>query len=405
MLTINCFVCQFAQAHAVATSSGEAVNSFRQLVAELLELEGAAVEPLEPDALEVLAPPQLQKVLELPEMSILGFSPEAPANSRRVSLESEWMKHLGDLLGDDGRLVKTIIDVDCPSPGDPERILDHGLNLLNATHKLVGVRQTWTRYMVFTFRYTAISDEKRSGLLNMGFNLANGATIDDLIDELLLAPLTTAAKNNDEPQDLPPVWDLKKFSTILKRATPPRVNACLDAFVQSMNRRQERDLTRIYNYHNDLRREALERLSVLPTKEKHLTERHKAAKARDELRLAALIKEYQAKINDLRQKYALKIEVEWTQTREIVMPVQRFDITLKRRKGTRSFGLDWNPLARKLEQPPCEFSHASSRSRNVCDEALHLVSVDASGPCANCGKSYCRACYPNSCPKCGGREA
>ena len=120
-----------------------------------------------------------------------------------------------------------------------------------------------------------------------------------------------------------------------------------------------------------------------------------------DLRLEAITREYQAKVNDLRQKYAMKVELEWIQTLELVLPVQRFEVLIKRRKGERRFTLDWNPLTRKLEQAPCEYSYTWERPREVCDEALHLVSPAAHGPCPDCGKAYCRACQPVKCPRCG----
>ena len=38
------------------------------------------------------------------------------------------------------------------------------------------------------------------------------------------------------------------------------------------------------------------------------------------------------------------------------MPVQRFAVQIRRRKAERMIHLDWNPLARRLEPPACEFS-------------------------------------------------
>jgi hypothetical protein len=73
----------------------------------------------------------------------------------------------------------------------------------------------------------------------------------------------------------------------------------------------------------------------------------------------------------------------------------------RRRKGERLFALDWNPLVRRLEQAPCEYSYTWERAREVCDEALHLVSPAGHGPCAQCGRAFCRACHPVKCPKCG----
>ncbi len=73
------------------------------------------------------------------------------------------------------------------------------------------------------------------------------------------------------------------------------------------------------------------------------------------------------------------------QTLELIMLVQRFGVLIRRRKGERLFPLDWNPLARKLEQAPCEYSYTWEHPREVCDDALHLIKPAAHGPCAHCG--------------------
>ena len=39
----------------------------------------------------------------------------------------------------------------------------------------------------------------------------------------------------------------------------------------------------------------------------------------------------------------MKVELVWVQTLELLMPVQRFSILIKRRKGERLMTLDWNP--------------------------------------------------------------
>lgn len=380
------------------------MNQLQQFVAELLEQEGALIEPIEPEGLEVLAPPPLQAALQVAEFSRLGFGAELPARAQRVSLESDWMQRLSGLLGERGSWAQRVLAPENPLPGSPERILQHSLELLNATYRLQRVEPAWTRYLILSFRYTAFSDEKRDGILKFGLNLANGATLDDLLEDLWStlteAPATSRQAEVLPDVPLPPLWARQKLDEVLAHTLPLRVNQRLAPFLKGMQRRQERDLDRLYTYHNDLRREALERLAALPTSGK-LSEKQQADKEREHQRLEAIAREYQSKINDLRQKYAMKVEVEWLQTLELVMPVQRFELLIKRRKGERLFALDWNPQARKLEQPPCEYSYTRERPREVCDEALHLVSRAASGACSHCGKAYCRACHPVRCPKCG----
>jgi hypothetical protein len=96
----------------------------------------------------------------------------------------------------------------------------------------------------------------------------------------------------------------------------------------------------------------------------------------------------------------MRVAVEWVQTLELVMPVQRFAVQVRRRKAERLVHLDWNPLARRLESAACEFSYSADRPRLVCDDALHLVTPDGLAPCAGCGKTFCRACHRERCPRC-----
>jgi hypothetical protein len=89
------------------------------------------------------------------------------------------------------------------------------------------------------------------------------------------------------------------------------------------------------------------------------------------------------------------------QTQELVMPVHRLAVQIRRRKAERMMVLDWNPFSRRLEAPPCEAGWSAERPRLVCDAALHLVAPAGLAPCASCGRAYCHACEPERCPKCG----
>ena len=355
---------------------------------------------IEPEGLEVLAPPPVQQVLHLPEWVRLGFGAELPPAAQRVGLDSELMGRAGELLGQQGRYARRSYRPENPPPNNPERVLLHTLDLRNATYRLLEVAPAWTCYVILRFRYTAVSDDKRDGLLDFGINRSTGATLDDMLPELLRATQTL------DSLPTPPVkvqyipWTAQQVRAILERALPPRVDLKLHDFFNGMRRRQERDLQRLYEFHHDLRQESVTRLATLAARGE-LNDKQQAEQVRERQRLQAIAREYQVKVTDVRQKYAMKVELEWVQTLEIVMPVQRFTLLLKRRKGERHFSLDWNPLTRQLEQAPCEYSYTWERPRDVCDEALHLVSPPVLAPCPACGKAYCRACHPAKCPKCG----
>jgi len=95
------------------------------------------------------------------------------------------------------------------------------------------------------------------------------------------------------------------------------------------------------------------------------------------------------------------VTVEWAQTLELVVPVHRFTVQIRRRKADRVVSLDWNPVARRLEPPACEATFGTEQPRLVCDDKLHLVVPAGLAPCASCGRPFCRACHGGQCPKCG----
>lgn len=347
------------------------------------------VERIEPEGLELRAPAPVAQVLQIPELARLGFAAELPSNSERVGLESDWLERFGHLLGERGQTAHVTLPVALPQLSNAERVVEHTVNLQNAVYRVVGVTPAWTRYLVMLFRVTAFSDEKRDGVIKLGFNLANGSTLDAVVDGLLSAALEmTDVKGApvSAPASLPPLWTPAQLKSRVARALPERTETHLAPFLKGMQRRLDRDLQRVHDYFDGLRAEALLRLH------KHLTAEKESA--RERLRLEAIVREYEAKVVDLRQKYALRVDVEWSQTLEVVMPVQRVEILIRRRKGERRIALDWNPLARKLDVPPCEYSYTQSPARLVCDDRLHLVSPAAHASCPSCEKTYCRACEP-----------
>jgi hypothetical protein len=371
-------------------------NSFRDFAARLLEYDGALVERIEPDGLEVLAPAPLARELQIPELARFGFAAELPANAERIGLESDWLERFGRLLSERGQVARVTLPVELPRLTNPERVVEHTFSLQNAVYRLINVTPVWTRYLIMLFRVTAFSDEKREGIVKLGFNLANGSALDAIVDELLARAIEMAGMNDAVPplpEHLPSDWTQAQLKSRVARALPERLEAHLAPFLKGMQRRLERDRARVHDYFDGLRAESLLRLR------KQIASAE-AETARERMRLEAIAGEYETKVADLKQKYALSVDVAWSQTVEIVMPVARLEILIKRRKGERPIVLDWNPLARKLDIPPCEWSYARSAIRMVCDDRLHLISPPAHTPCASCSKAYCRACHPLECPKC-----
>jgi hypothetical protein len=377
-------------------------NRMQDFVEALLRHQGALVEPIEPQGLDVIAPPEVQRALGVGELSRLGFGAQLPPMAKRIGMEGDWLDRFGALLGTQGRWTRRVLPVTAKTPGDPERVLGHELVLDNATYRLLSVMPAWTRYLVMDFRASAISDDKRDFMPRVGVNLATGALPDSILTALGPAidrpGFDNAMQDPDapEPVDLPAVWERARVVGLISHALPPRLEAALYPFIKGMRRRLARDEDRLHRYHNDLYHEALQRMAGLPEAD--------PKRIREEQRAEAIAREYHAKLEDLARQYATRVTVEWIQTLELVTPVHRFVVQIRRRKADRTIWLDWNPLARRLESPVCEATLGTERPRLVCDEALHLVVAAGLGPCEGCGKAYCRACHRSGCPKCAARD-
>jgi hypothetical protein len=379
------------------------MGALRDFVAEVLEVEGSAVEAVEPNGLEVLAPEPLRAAMGWPELVRLGFGAELPVGAAAVGFEGDWLDRFGALLGDRGRWAERQFVLPGPPPRiyDPERLLDHAIDFPNGVWRLQEVSAAWTRCLLLAFRYTAVSDEKREGLVWLGFNQGTGAVIDDFtprLRELLAAEVEWQVPDPEVRRAAGPGWDASNLEARVPPLLRYRVRLEVEPFLGAMRRRLDRDRNRIHEYHNDLHHAAQKKLAALAGS---AGEKAESDRKREMLRIAAIEREYAAKLGDLRHNYALRVSVDWVQGLELFVPVQRFQVLVKRRKGEKLMRLDWHPAVRLMETPPSDWGLSIGRSRLVCDDQLHITGPAGQSPCPSCGRAWCRACYPTACRRCG----
>jgi hypothetical protein len=379
------------------------MSELRDFIADLLERRGAAVEALEPDGLAVLAPPPVREAMGWPELARLGFGTECAPGALAVGLEGDWLDKFGALLADEGRWSERQVmpAVDVAPPSDPERLLERALDLPNAVWRFKGVSATTTRCLMLAFRYTAVSDEKREGLIWLGFNQGTGAVVSDILARQ--RPILTQMHDWQSPDRATrlaagPGWSAAMLEARVRALLDHEVRESMEPFLRAMRRRLERDRNRVHAYHDDLRRSALKRIAA---QAKAPGERAETERRRETLRVEAIEREYRAKLDDLRHNYALRVTVEWVQALDLYVPVQRFEVLIRRRKGERLIRLDWHPLVKAAEPPICEAGIGRDRTRLVCDDQLHLTDAAGQAPCPSCGKPFCRACHGAACPRCG----
>ena len=84
----------------------KAIGALRDFIADILEGEGAAIEAVEPDALDVLAPEPVRAAFGWPDFVRLGFGATLPAGAVSIGLEGDWLNQFGGLLGERGRIAE-----------------------------------------------------------------------------------------------------------------------------------------------------------------------------------------------------------------------------------------------------------------------------------------------------------
>jgi hypothetical protein len=378
------------------------MDGLRDFVAGLIERHGAAVEKLEDDRLQVLSPRPLQAALGWPELSQLSFGTKRPDDAIVIGFEGDWISRFGSLLGDHGRWAdRQLMLTGAPEPpDDPERILGRGLDLPNAVWRFESLRAACSRLLMLVFRFSAVSDEKREGLFRIGFNLSTGAPLDELIGPMRPWLDSSRWEAPDHATRIEAGWQWAPavLDARIRGSVGYRIRSELEPFLRATRRRLDRDRNRIHEYHEELHEASRRRLAALPEAG---GEKSEAERLREQLRVAAIEREYRAKLDDLRNHYAMRVSVECVQALDLYVPVQRLRVLIRRRKGERRIELDWHCLVRQLEPPPCDWGLGLDHRRIVCDEKLHLTEPAGFAACRSCAKAWCHACHPARCPRCG----
>ncbi len=376
------------------------MSDLRDILARTLAAQGALVEPIHPDGLEIFAPQNVQQALALPEWSRVGFGTTLPEQAVRVSFEAEWAQRLMRLLGERGAYCA----FNWPSSAPPapaeelERELSRALVLGNATFRLKEVTAARGCYFLLVFHITSTSDDKREDTLYLCINESNGAVADRLINPLLAKLREDWGSGAAGPTqaELPLALSGQRLRERANRLLPAHIRTKLAPFLAGMERRMSRDLERLHSYYGDLRMEMLARIE----NKKRKGEEPKVLEA-EQMRLQAIEREYPAKVADLDRKYAMSVDVSLAQAVRAQLPVLRAELFLLRRKGIRKLHMDWSPLAKGFDLLSCEACFALPRAFSVCDDKLHLVCSACMPACSACARESCRVCHPVKCPRCG----
>jgi hypothetical protein len=372
----------------------------KSFLEQLLARHGALVDEVGEDALEVLFPPELARQLGVGELERFSFpdvsqgtaSPtpmfgqERPT-TRVVSYQSELLETLGGLLV--GRVAVAAAALAEPLPVKRlalERDIERAITLQNAVLRAQEQAEAIVPYLIFHFKYTALSDEQREGMISLAINERTLNVVEGLSELAPQLPVTTQL-----PDGVPEV-DFEQVSRRAHRAAQSLIQDVLADFIKSMNRRFTRDWQRVTEYYRSIQQEI-----ETTVKKKGLPAE---SLERDRSRLRATEIELERKIRDLQTKYDLTVRIEAVAVLRLFLPVMLVSLTAMRRKWMVPIELAWNPLLRELERVACVGCFRPSRKIFICDDQHHTVCPECFQPCPSCQHPCCRACTPHGCPRC-----
>ncbi len=356
---------------------------------EFLRRNGAIAEEKN-GAIEAVLPSDLAKTLKIKEYSNLVFSPDEKSGTL-ISFDSEVFKKLPAVFNEKGRFSAISI----PTPRIridklKKRIADK-IIFQNAVFSAGKNEEKAISYLLAFFKFTAFSDERREGVISVllnEFNLSSRMLEIEQLDaltEIFGLPLKNIERMEDE-----------KILNALCAAPKEIVSEELEDFLQSANRRLNRDARRIHEYYQTL---IMETRQFIEKKSLHRDKKEKEQE-KGLNKIKAIEAELKWKINDLIAKYNIDIRIEPISFIRVETVAPLFWLTIKRRKMTRLFPLTYNPLLKTFDNLPCEACFNPGIIHWACDDKLHIICGKCFKTCPKCNKNYCGACHKNRCPKC-----
>jgi hypothetical protein len=362
-----------------------------EVLADILSLEGALLEKSGDGGLEFVAPLRLARQLALPEHGKLVFAqqPSGPGTFY-AGYDSEFFQAMADLFAAKPRAAMATHPGFSVSGERLSAAIHHRIVFANGTFRLKATEPRPANYVLGFFKYTALSDEKREGLFALLANGLSGSVVNPggnlprILEELAEA----------DPRFPPPAPEIESSLRTACAAAPACAAAELAPYIQSADRRLNRDGKRVCEYYAALKREA-ERAA----ERKALAGEISREKIQEKLQ--AIEAERKWKMLDLVSKYSLSIRLDPFAAVGIATSASLAWIEIRRRLSSRTFPVVFNPLTRSLDPLPCESCRHPRGGYFLCDEKLHIVCAVCFQKCPRCAKPFCPVCHPKGCPRCG----
>lgn len=358
----------------------------KTLVKDAIEASGGLVDDLG-ESLEAVLPQEVALKAGLKEHQCFSFTAEGRReNDEFVSYDSPVLDSIARLVNDRGFFCKTGLDGIHLRRVNLQEVMSRKISLLNSVFKLEGRMERTISYLILNFKYSAISEEKKEGLVSTAVNEVTLSSSGDML--AALAGYSGNHQVKDQVVSRRPLEEVFKASYGIAEQY---VTRSLEAFRNGMNRRLGRDIVRLQGYYGALKDEANARIEKrgLSGEEKE----------RELGRIRAIELELARKSAEQAGRYSIHVDVQVINALRVYMPVLFLTLMVKRKDKERRLGVVWNPLLDDIEAPACEACLQLTKGAYLCDERLHLICQHCY-ECSSCHRKVCHACHTQACHKC-----
>ena len=346
-------------------------------VCRYLEERGALVESW-PDRMDLLLPRALATALGVEEY--ISIQPGAeiskiPPDGRvlyPIHFGAPLLEKISAMAGADSPLVEMVLAFDYLKQGGWDHLIREQFVFHKATGNVSGFGDIKTRYLIFTCRFIAQSDEQKEGLVDLAVNMETGAVVPGMVEGL-----SRVEKN--ERKTLSCGCSKKEIGKIMDLAriyVTEAVEQELFQFRKSMNRRFTRDAARLDDYYCALKAEMEESLTRTGISSRLQAERRE--------KIDLIPGELAAKQSDLLNKYSIRINVSLAAAMAVTTPAIKVLFNVVSGKQNKSLSLIYNPVIKQMEPLVCA----------ACGQSMYRIGL--------CGNFHllCDTCYAGGCPLC-----
>ncbi|NWH05271.1 hypothetical protein [Desulfobacter latus] len=293
---------------------------------------------------DILLPEETAQSLGMDEFFRVG--PEAVAAAGRptvhaVQLHTPLLDRILTLAGQSAPFARAELKFDYIKTQGFDRLIKERFQFHKSKIQVMKTGEARTRYLILTCRYTAQSDEIKQGLVEICINLDTGVVIPDMSRNLFHVQKAFSVKHAKGLNEK----EIEGMRTVVSRYGQDLVKDRLASFVDSMNRRFQRDTASLDAYYQALEKEMRQNLNRSGLSQDLIRER--------EEKIAMIPAELAAKKKDLLNKYGIRIDFKPAAALYLTSACVTVFVRLISGRSHTDFSMTYNPVTKDMDPVAC----------------------------------------------------